>query len=108
MPASKDRTNDQLIDRADDLHVSMCRAQLAFLQALAEVDGRGAWEIWGAQDTAHWVSMRYGVSYYKAERWLRAAHALEGLPLISQAFASGELSLDKVVELTRFAAPETE
>src|SRR6266545_7907431 len=38
----------------------------------------------------------------------RLPHALERLPLISKAFASGELGIDKVVELTRFATAETE
>ncbi len=37
-----------------------------------------------------------------------AAEALESLPLVSHAFGSGELGIDKVVELTRFATPETE
>ena len=41
-------------------------------------------------------------------RWIDAARALESLPLLSQAFASGEIGIDKVVELTRFATPETE
>jgi hypothetical protein len=36
------------------------------------------------------------------------AHALERLPRLSLAFSSGELGIDKVVELTRFATPETE
>src|SRR6266511_3256158 len=36
------------------------------------------------------------------------SHALEGLPRISEAFSSGELGIDKVVELTRFATPDTE
>lgn len=57
---------------------------------------------------AHWLRMRLGVSEWKARRWMAAAHALEDLPLVSEAFSSGELSVDKVVELTRFAAPETE
>lgn len=57
---------------------------------------------------AHWLSMRYGISDWKARRWIAAAHALEGLPRISEAFASGELGIDKVVELTRFATAETE
>src|SRR6266542_5926461 len=38
----------------------------------------------------------------------RLPHALERLPLISKAFASGELGINKVVELTRFATAETE
>jgi hypothetical protein len=52
--------------------------------------------------------MRYGISHWKALRWIAASHALEHLPRISGAFASGELSIDKVVELCRFATPETE
>ena len=57
---------------------------------------------------AHWLWMRYGISDWKARRWIAAAHALQGLPRISEAFASGELGIDKVVELTRFATPESE
>lgn len=52
--------------------------------------------------------MRYGISGWKAARWVVAGHALEALPCLSEALASGMLSLDKVVELTRFATPETE
>ena len=38
----------------------------------------------------------------------RRAHTLAHLPLLSRALQSGELSLDKVVELCRFATPKTE
>lgn len=57
---------------------------------------------------AHWLSMRQGISDWKARRWIAAAYALESLPDVSEAFASGELGIDKVVELTRFATPTTE
>jgi hypothetical protein len=108
MPAS-DCSDDHLIERADALNAQVCRSQLALLEVLAGLDDQGSsWEGWGAQDMAHWISLRYGVSYSKAERWLGAAHALRGLPLIREAFQRGELSLDKVVELTRLATPETE
>jgi Domain of unknown function (DUF222) len=67
-----------------------------------------AWRDSGAHDLAHWLWLRYGISDWKARRWIQAAHALEGLPRIAAALARGELGIDKVVELTRFAAPETE
>jgi hypothetical protein len=54
------------------------------------------------------LGIRYGISYWKANRWIRAAHALPDLPLVSEAFAQGTIGVDKVVELTRFASPETE
>ena len=52
--------------------------------------------------------MRYGISYWKAHRWIEAARALESLPALSEALASGILGVDKIVELTRFATPKTE
>ena len=62
----------------------------------------------GARDFPHWVAMRYGISEWKARRWIGAAHALERLPRLSEALRSGGLGIDKVVELARFANPETE
>jgi hypothetical protein len=35
-------------------------------------------------------------------------HSLEHLPAIAESLAAGELSIDKVVELTRFATPDDE
>lgn len=67
-----------------------------------------AWRGSGAHDMAHWLTMRHGISDWKARRWIAAGRALEALPRISEAFASGELGIDKVVELTRFATAETE
>jgi hypothetical protein len=57
---------------------------------------------------AHWISIRHGISDWKARRWIAAAHALERLPRLSEAFSCGELGIDKVVELARFATAETE
>jgi Domain of unknown function (DUF222) len=54
------------------------------------------------------VAIRYGISEWKSRRWVAAAHALENLPLIAEALERGELGIDKVVELARFATPETE
>jgi hypothetical protein len=52
--------------------------------------------------------MRYGISLWKAHRWVQAAGAIEDLPRVREALQSGELGLDKVVELTRFASPDDE
>jgi hypothetical protein len=78
------------------------------LSLFAEADRTGAWRGSGARDMAHFVSIRYGISWWKADRWIAAAHALEHLACLSEAFRSGELGIDKVVELTRFATAETE
>ena len=108
MHTQEDSNTSELIKAADASHCRVSLAQRQFLGFIAEVDRQEAWQDSGARDMAHWVCMRYGVSYWKALRWIKAAHALERLPLISKAFASGELGIDKVVELTRFATAETE
>jgi hypothetical protein len=92
----------------DRSHARISCAQRELLSLIAEADGRESWEDLGARDLAHFLSMRYDISAWKALRWIAAAHALEGLPLLSRAFARGDLGLDKVVELTRFATAETE
>ncbi|MGZ5353545.1 MAG: DUF222 domain-containing protein [Actinomycetota bacterium] len=98
----------QLAATMDATHARACRAERELLSLIAEADGREAWRDEGARDTAHWLSMRYGISHWKAHRWIVAAHALESLPRLSEAFARGEIGLDKVVELCRFATADTE
>src|SRR5439155_4496247 len=56
----------------------------------------------------HWVRMQFGLSDWKARRWIAAAHSLEALPQVSEAFSRGDLGIDKTVELSRFATAETE
>ncbi len=57
---------------------------------------------------AQWLSGQLGISNWKARRWIDASYVLEHLPHTSAALQSGALSLDKTVELTRFATPTTE
>ncbi len=66
------------------------------------------WRDDGCRDMAQWLSGRLGISQWIAARWVNASHAIPTLPLISQALESGRLCLDKVVELCRFATPESE
>lgn len=62
----------------------------------------------GARNTAEFIAALFHISKWKAQRWIEAARALESLPHIAAALEAGSLSLDKTVELTRFATPETE
>jgi Domain of unknown function (DUF222) len=98
----------QVIEGLDSFHARISASQGGFLSLLAEADELELWRDEGARDTAHWVSLRYGISWWKADRWVEAAHALETLPKIAEAFSTGVLSIDKVVELVRFATPETQ
>jgi Domain of unknown function (DUF222) len=107
--ASVDGSDDEnVIAAADALHAEVSRVQRELIRTIGELDHREAWQDTGARDLAHWLCMRYDISSWKARRWIRAAHALERLPRLSNAFASGALGVDKVVELCRFATPESE
>jgi hypothetical protein len=99
---------DDLVSAIDAAHARVALAQRELFGLIAEVDRLEAWRDSGARDLAHWLAMRYGISSWKAHRWIGAAHALEGLPRLSGAFATGDLGIDKVVELCRFATPQTE
>lgn len=92
----------------DSAHTAVTAGQRRVLEIVAECDRREVWRADGCRDLAQWLSGRFGISNWAARRWVAAAHALEHLPRISHALATAVLSLDKVLELARFATPETE
>ena len=77
--------DDGLISVADALNRHISAAQVALLRVIAEVDRRRAWRDSGARDLAHWLSIRYGMSWWKADRWIKAAASLDSLPAIADA-----------------------
>jgi hypothetical protein len=99
---------ETLIGELDATHAEICAAQRRLMALIAHVDERSAWRDAGARDMAQWLWMRYGLSDWKARRWLAAARALEALPLTAEALSSGDLGIDKMVELARFATPQDE
>lgn len=84
------------------------RAQRRVLEAVVECDRDESWVGDGHRNLAEWLASQMGVSTWVARRRLNAAHTLPHLPAVADALDSGALSLEKVVELCRFASPETE
>lgn len=105
---TSDGDSSELVEAMDAAHVRVSAAERELFGLIAEIDRAESWRDRGARDTVHFLSMRYGISLWKAHRWLVAAHALEGLPGLSDAFSRGELGVDKTVELARFASSSTE
>jgi hypothetical protein len=101
-------TEHELIEHMDSLHLGISAMQHELFQSILQAELCEIWVDSGARDLAHWLCMRYDISEWKVHRWIAAAHALLGLPRLSEAFSSGEIGVDKVVELTRFATPDTE
>ncbi|MFN2594532.1 MAG: DUF222 domain-containing protein [Actinomycetota bacterium] len=85
-----------------------CSAERELLRDIVELDRAGAWEGDGFNTLPRWMAARYGIAPWKALRWAEAAYALESLPRIAAALSCGALSLDKTVELCRFATPKDE
>jgi hypothetical protein len=99
---------DTTTARLDAAHRRLGAEHRELLRLIVDLDPTETWAALGARDLAHWLVMRYGISEWKARRWIGAAEALESLPRLSDALERGVLGIDKVVELARFAAPETE
>lgn len=89
-------------------HRVVAREARARLGRLVDIDRLGLWEGNGFNSLRAWVSATEGISGWAAERHIKAAYALEKLPVIAAALEAGALSLDKTCELTRFATPEDE
>jgi hypothetical protein len=100
-------SNASAVALADRANRKIGAAQLDLLLAILDVERDDAWLDDGARDLAHWVSMRYGISHWKACRWIGAVHAFGSMPSLAVALRDGVLSLDKVIELARFATSET-
>lgn len=78
------------------------------LRWILKADRAELWRTDGHRTCASFVSAVFQVSNWKARRWIAAAHVVEHLPHTSAALESGALSLDKVVELARFASSADE
>ena len=97
------RNTEVLTARVRRLHRDISRLQRELLDTLTQLEDAEAWIEEGARDMAHWTTMQLGISRWKAERWQASGRALQTLPATADAFERGDLGIDKVAELTRFA-----
>jgi hypothetical protein len=102
------RKADELLQELVDIDLGISRRQLTRLRLISQLDREDVWEDNGYVDMIQWLSAHYKIGAYKAGRWLHAARSLDRLPLISTAFENGLVSEEQVLELCRFATPETE
>jgi 5-methylcytosine-specific restriction endonuclease McrA len=98
---------DRLGDEIAELSAHLDAATARLLALIREFDARGGWNT-GFRSCAAWLSWRVGLDLGAARERVRVARALETLPLLAQALASGQVSYAKVRALTRVATPETE
>ena len=75
------------------------------LRVILAADALDDYRADGSLSMADWLAYRYRVSRTAAQRWVRAATALEDLPLIRARFVAGELSFEQVRHALTFAQP---
>lgn len=102
------RTLEDLENEICALAAHIAAATCRWLLLVGEFDAREGWAEWGVTSCAHWLSWRCGIGLTAGREHVRVGRMLRGLPLVQQAFASGELSYSKVRALTRVASDKTE
>ena len=96
------------MDRVTVLFAEITASTREFLTAVAQSDRHEDWAAEGFGSCAEWLAWQIGITRGTANEKVRAARALEDLPLISEAMARGELSFSKVRAITRVATPASE
>ncbi|MEO5679354.1 MAG: DUF222 domain-containing protein [Acidimicrobiales bacterium] len=98
------RVEEELVSLAGQLSAGLCR----WLLLLGEFDRREGWAGFGISSCVHWLSIRLAISPSTARAQLAVAHALAGLPTITEHFAAGRLSYSQVRALCRVADAKNE
>jgi len=98
------QVEEELVGLAGQLSAGLCR----WLLLLGEFDRREGWAGWGINSCVHWLSIRLAISPSTARAQLAVAHALAGLPRVTEHFAAGELSYSQVRALCRVADAHNE
>jgi len=110
--APRRTTNHSAFDRLEaqitELWGHLNAATHRFLLLIAEFDRNEAYSRHGLVSTAQWLNWQCGIGKVAAREKVRVARALESLPEISAAFASGEFSYSKVRAMTRVATAANE
>jgi hypothetical protein len=106
-PGIDTRSVEELEEEMAELCAHIDAATYRLLRAIGEVDRREAWPV-GFLSMAHWLSWRVGRDLRTAREKVRVARALEGLPLISEAFPQGRMSYSKVRAMCRIATLDNE
>jgi hypothetical protein len=102
------RSLEELDAEIGELSAHIDAATCRLLLCIAEFDRREGWGASGFRSCAEWLGWRVGLDLGAARERLRVGRALEKLPRIRAALASGEVSYSKVRAMSRVAAPETE
>ena len=92
--------SEQLGDEITELCGYIYAATHHLLALIREFDEMRYWEDLGFQSCAHWLNFKCGFGMNSARERLRVAHALGGLPKISEKFSEGAISYSNAVRVS--------
>jgi Domain of unknown function (DUF222)/HNH endonuclease len=101
-------SNDQVDEALAHFHGLSSAGLARVCDLIAEVDARQSWMTDGARSLTDWVSVRLRVRHDTARQLVCVARRLSDLPVLSERFAAGHLSLDQVDAISKMATAETE
>ncbi len=107
-PHARYAAGDSLGAKITALCRNLYTSTYRLLALIREFDENGYWQLAGHNSCAHWLHFECGIGLGAAREKVRVAHALAGLPKISDAFAQGALSYSKVRAVTRIADENNE
>ena len=84
------------------------QAAAVMVALVGEADRRQVPLADGCRDTAEWVSARLDVDRDEAKRLADLGVRLEGLPVVSERLAKGEVGIARAHAISRVATPDTE
>jgi len=107
-PRFEQSDSEKLGDEITELCGYIYAATHHLLELVREFDEKQYWAELGFQSCAHWLNFKCGFGMNSARERLRVAHALGGLPRISERFSEGAISYSKVRAITRVADENNE
>ena len=95
---------DQIDEYSAHAHATLARVA----KACAEFDEIEGCAAGGIRSFQHWLTIKTGFDMHTGAELLRVGRAMKSLPKIAAAFEGGQLSFDKVRQITTVATPVTE
>lgn len=92
-------------DRVVEHFRTMTATLRGMLEAIGELERRGAFRSGAYTSTASWVMANLSVGYPTARGYVEVGSALVELPELADAFGAGEVSFDQMRSLARVATP---
>jgi hypothetical protein len=99
-------TADERLVAIEQLAALVASTHAELLDVITAADACGDWELDGATATPPWLVGRLGLGRENANEWARVGAALQALPELRHAYATGAMSWDQVRPATKFATPD--